>query len=89
MPVIEMIAQAQAKMPIHREAIAHFFFCCLWYLIALHNSFIPKPNTIIWSNLMVLFIMALPLPDDKVKKADAPEKVAPTPHKSSPDRDSL
>ena len=34
-------------------------------------------------------IMALPLPDDKVKKADAPEKVAPPPHKSSPDRDSL
>ena len=34
-------------------------------------------------------IMALPLPDDKVKKADAPEKAAPTPHKSSPDRDSL
>ena len=34
-------------------------------------------------------IMALPLPDDKVKKADAPEKTAPTPHKSSPDRDLL
>ena len=34
-------------------------------------------------------IMALPLPEDKVKKADAPEKAAPTPHKSSPDRDSL
>ena len=34
-------------------------------------------------------IMALPLPDDKVKKADAPEKTAPPPHKSSPDRDSL
>ena len=34
-------------------------------------------------------IMALPLPDDKVKKADEPEKAAPTPHKSSPDRDSL
>ena len=34
-------------------------------------------------------IMALTLPDDKVKKADAPEKAAPTPHKSSPDRDSL
>ena len=34
-------------------------------------------------------IMAMPLPDDKVKKADAPEKAAPTPHKSSPDRDSL
>ena len=34
-------------------------------------------------------IMALPLPDDKVKKADATEKTVPTPHKSSPDRDSL
>ena len=34
-------------------------------------------------------IMALPLPDDKVKKADPPEKTAPTPHKSSPDRDLL
>lgn len=34
-------------------------------------------------------IMAMPLPDDKVKKTDAPEKAAPTPHKSSPDRDSL
>ena len=34
-------------------------------------------------------IMAMPLPDDKVKKADAPEKAVPTPHKSSPDRDSL
>lgn len=34
-------------------------------------------------------IMALPLPDDKVKKADAPDKDAPIPHKSSHDRDSL
>lgn len=34
-------------------------------------------------------IMALPLPDDKVKKADAPVKDAPIPHKSSHDRDSL
>ena len=34
-------------------------------------------------------IMALPLPDDKVKKADAPAKDAPIPHKSSHDRDSL
>ena len=34
-------------------------------------------------------IMALPLPDDKVKKADAPAKDAPVPHKSSHDRDSL
>ena len=32
-------------------------------------------------------IMALPLPDDKVKKADAPIKADPVPHKSSPDRD--
>lgn len=32
-------------------------------------------------------IMALPLPDDMVKKADAPVKVDPVPHKSSPDRD--
>ena len=32
-------------------------------------------------------IMALPLPDDKVKKADAPVKADPVPHKSSPDRD--
>ena len=34
-------------------------------------------------------IMALPLPDDKVKKADTPVKDAPVPHKSSHDRDSL
>ena len=34
-------------------------------------------------------IMALPLPDDKVKKEDAPIKADPAPHKSSPDRDSL
>ena len=34
-------------------------------------------------------IMAMPLPDDKVKKADAPAKDAPVPHKSSHDRDSL
>lgn len=34
-------------------------------------------------------IMAMPLPDDKVKKADAPAKDIPTPHKSSHDRDSL
>ena len=34
-------------------------------------------------------IMAMPLPDDKVKKADAPAKDAPIPHKSSHDRDSL
>ncbi len=34
-------------------------------------------------------IMAMPLPDDKVKKADAPAKDAPVPHKSNHDRDSL
>ena len=34
-------------------------------------------------------IMAMPLPDDKVKKADAPAKDAPALHKSSHDRDSL
>ena len=34
-------------------------------------------------------IMALPLPDDKVKKEDAPIKADPAPRKSSPDRDSL
>lgn len=34
-------------------------------------------------------IMALPLPDDKVRKPDAPAKADPAPHKSSPDRDSL
>lgn len=34
-------------------------------------------------------IMAMPLPDDKVKKADAPIKDAPVPHKSSHDRNSL
>ncbi len=34
-------------------------------------------------------IMAMPLPDDKVKKAEAPVKDAPVPHKSSHDRDSL
>lgn len=34
-------------------------------------------------------IMAMPLPDDKVKKADAPVKDAAIPHKSSHDRDSL
>lgn len=34
-------------------------------------------------------IMAMPLPDDKVKKVDAPAKDAPVPHKSNHDRDSL
>ena len=34
-------------------------------------------------------IMAMPLPDDKVKKADAPIKDVSVPHKSSHDRDSL
>ncbi|MDO4515054.1 MAG: DUF3846 domain-containing protein [Lachnospiraceae bacterium] len=34
-------------------------------------------------------IMALPLPDDKVKKSDAPAKADPVPHKNAPDRDSL
>lgn len=34
-------------------------------------------------------IMALPLPDDKVKKEDAPIKADSAPRKSSPDRDSL
>lgn len=34
-------------------------------------------------------VMAMPLPDDKVKKADAPAKDASVPHKSSHDRDSL
>ena len=34
-------------------------------------------------------IMAMPLPDDKVKKADTPAKDTSVPHKSSPDRDSL
>lgn len=34
-------------------------------------------------------IMAMPLPDDKVKKADASIKDASVPHKSSHDRDSL
>lgn len=34
-------------------------------------------------------IMALPLPDDKVRKLDAPAKADPVPHKSSSDRDSL
>lgn len=33
--------------------------------------------------------MAMPLPDDKVKKADMQEKVSPIPHKSNPDRDTL
>ena len=28
-PVKEIIPQAQAKMPIHKEAMAHLFFCCL------------------------------------------------------------
>lgn len=34
-------------------------------------------------------IMALPLPDDKVRKPDAPAKADTVSHKSSPDRDSL
>ena len=34
-------------------------------------------------------IMALPLPDDKVKKPDAPEKSDIVPKKSTPDRDAL
>ena len=34
-------------------------------------------------------IMALPLPDDMVKKEDAPVKADSVPHKSNPDRDVL
>ena len=34
-------------------------------------------------------IMALPLPDDKVKKPDVPEKSDIVPKKSTPDRDAL
>lgn len=34
-------------------------------------------------------IMAIPLPDDKVKKSDALTKTDHVPHKNSPDRDSL
>jgi hypothetical protein len=34
-------------------------------------------------------IMALPLPDDRVRKADAPVKDAPVPRKNNPDRDAL
>lgn len=34
-------------------------------------------------------IMALPLPDDKVKAVDAPLKAESMPQKSSPDRDVL
>ena len=39
-----MIAQAQAKIPIQMDAIAHFVFFCLWYALALHNSFTPKAS---------------------------------------------
>ena len=34
-------------------------------------------------------LMALPVPDDRVKKPDAPEKADMTPKKSAPDRDVL
>ncbi len=34
-------------------------------------------------------VMALPIPDDRVRKEDAPVKVEPTPRKTSPDRDVL
>ena len=34
-------------------------------------------------------VMALPLPDDKVKAADAPMKAESMPQKSNPDRDAL
>ena len=34
-------------------------------------------------------IMSLPVPDDKVKKAEAPEKSDVKPHKNNPDRESL
>lgn len=34
-------------------------------------------------------IMAMPLPDDKVKKVDTPARDTPVPHRSSPDRDTL
>lgn len=34
-------------------------------------------------------IMSLPVPDDKVKKAETPEKSDVKPHKSNPDRESL
>ena len=34
-------------------------------------------------------VMALPIPDDRVRKEDAPVKAEPTPRKTSPDRDVL
>lgn len=34
-------------------------------------------------------LMVLPVPDDKVRKPDAPDKAEPKPHKSTHDRDSL
>lgn len=34
-------------------------------------------------------IMAIPVPDERVRKADVPEKAELTPHKSAPDRDVL
>ena len=34
-------------------------------------------------------VMALPIPDDRVQKEDAPVKAEPTPRKTSPDRDVL
>ncbi len=34
-------------------------------------------------------IMALPLPEDRVRKPDAPDKAEPKPHKATHDRDSL
>lgn len=34
-------------------------------------------------------VMALPMPDDRVRKEDAPVKAEPTPRKTSPDRDVL
>ena len=60
MPVIEIIAHAQVKTPIHREAIAQFVFFRLWYVIALCSSFTPNISTINWSNLIV-FIQSTPL----------------------------
>ena len=62
-------------------------FCSLSHeLIKKYEEHFHQPEMFV---RMGRSIMALPLPDDKVKKADAPEKAAPTPHKSSPDRDSL
>ena len=57
-----------------------------WEAMRQFDEHFHQPETFV---RMGRSIMALPLPDDMVKKEDAPVKADSVPHKSNPDRDVL